>query len=277
MTSTFTTRQQNEAAVYNERAATIGPTLTDEDLAVTPDHPPYPNREHIEFLDHLFDRLGDPRGKRIIEVGCGSGYLTTYLAHHGARAVGVDVSAGMLDLARRRARVNGVEDNTEFFDAAIETLGEPDGSFDAVIANQVLHHLEIEPAMANISRLLKPGGVALFAEPVFMLPESVRQLRYSRPVLRFFPSAADTPDERPLNASTLAVVTGAFDHNEQRSFQLSTRVQNFRHLSDGTFRRLETLDRRLLRVPGADRMARDMTLVLWNDRKPTHQDKGIGT
>ncbi|HET9728590.1 MAG TPA: hypothetical protein VFR41_04170, partial [Acidimicrobiia bacterium] len=57
-----TPRQQREAALYDERAATL--PVRDDDLRVDPAQPPYPNREHVDFLDYLFDRLGDPAGKR---------------------------------------------------------------------------------------------------------------------------------------------------------------------------------------------------------------------
>jgi 2-polyprenyl-3-methyl-5-hydroxy-6-metoxy-1,4-benzoquinol methylase len=272
MTMTYTRRQQNEADVYNERAIGLNASLRDDELVLDPSVIPYPNREHVEFLDHLFGIAGDLTGKRMLEVGCGSGILTSYFALNGAQAVGVDVSEGMVGVAARRAEVNGVADRVEFRVAPIETMDDPDGSFDYIFANQVLHHLELGQAMANISRLLAPNGRALFAEPVWLLPSGVRQARYSKPVLRFFPSAADTPDERPLTLDDLEGIKAHFGGCDLRYHQLTTRTQNFRHLSDETFARLERIDQTLLRLPLASRAARYVSLSL-SPKPPTNPER----
>jgi 2-polyprenyl-3-methyl-5-hydroxy-6-metoxy-1,4-benzoquinol methylase len=261
-----TLRQQHEAEVYDARAARFEQELSDEDLVVDPDRPPYPNREHVDFLDFVFARLGDVTGKRILEVGCGSGNISTYLALRGANAVGVDVSAGMLALARRRADVNGVSASVELLEAPIEDLDEPAESFDAVIANQVLHHLDLPRAMPNIARLVGDRGVAVFVEPVLLVPEWVRSLRYSRLVTRVFPSRADTPDERSIDMHDLATIREAFACTQTHPFQLTTRVQNFIDLPDATFARLERIDRSVLAHVGpAWRLARYLVLVLSGD------------
>ncbi|MFP5256681.1 MAG: class I SAM-dependent methyltransferase [Acidimicrobiia bacterium] len=260
-----TERQYHEAAVYDARAGALCTSLTDADLLVDADRPPYPNREHVDFLDFVYETIGDLAGKRVLEVGCGSGNLTTFHALRGARAVGVDVSAGMLQLARRRAEANSVSDQVELFAQPIEDLDQPEGSFDVVLANQVLHHLDLPRAMPNISRLVGDGGTAIFVEPVLFVPEIVRRARYSRPVTRWFPSRADTPDERSISVADVDLITSAFRTSVVRPFQLTTRVQNFVHLSDGVFRRLERLDRLLHRtVPGSWRLARYVVFILQN-------------
>jgi 2-polyprenyl-3-methyl-5-hydroxy-6-metoxy-1,4-benzoquinol methylase len=255
-------RQQHEAEVYDARAGDLAGTLADADLVVDPSQPPYPNREHVAFLDFIFGQLGDPAGKRVLEVGCGSGNLSTYLALRGANAVGVDVSDGMLALARRRAEVNGVSANVELVGMPVEDLDHAAGSYDAVIANQVLHHLELSRAMPNIARLIGTSGVALFAEPVLLLPEWVRGVRYSRAVTRVFPARTDTPDERSIDVRDMASIRAAFATSEVHPFQLTTRLQNFIELSDGAFARMERLDHLLLtRVPGATRLTRYVVFV----------------
>ncbi len=257
------TRQQNEAAVYDARAKSVLATVTDTDLLVASEHPPYPNREHVEFLDFVFDRIGPLDGVRALEVGCGSGTLSAYLARRGALATGVDVSVGMLELAAKRAATNGVADRVTLVASPIESLDLPDGSFDVVFANQVLHHLDLPRAMPNIRRLLAPGGQAIFVEPVLFVPEWMRSVRYSRPVTRFFPSRADTPDERSLDLTDIKAIRSVFDRSELREFQFLTRLQNFVHLSDAWFARLERYDRVLLRrVPPTRRWCRYVVLVL---------------
>jgi 2-polyprenyl-3-methyl-5-hydroxy-6-metoxy-1,4-benzoquinol methylase len=257
-----TLRQRHEADVYDARARDLDATITDADLHVDPTRPPYPNREHVDFLDYVFAQLGPLTGKRVLEVGCGSGNLVTYLALQGATSVGVDVSDGMLALARKRAEVNQVSARVELVGQAIEELDHPSGSYDAVVANQVLHHLDLPRAMPNIARLIGDRGTAMFVEPVLLLPEWVRTVRYSKPVLRVFPARTDTPDERSIDMRDLALIRSAFQSVEMVPFQLTTRLQNFVHLGDSAFARLERVDRAVLEhLRASHRLARYVVLI----------------
>ncbi|UED88788.1 class I SAM-dependent methyltransferase [Streptomyces profundus] len=98
---------------------------------------------------------GDVAGRRILDVGCGSGLLFAALGDRGAMVSGFDSSAGMLELARRRLGVGA--------DLRVADLGSPlpypDDTFDDVVASLVLHYLEDwGPALAELRRVLKPGG-----------------------------------------------------------------------------------------------------------------------
>jgi 2-polyprenyl-3-methyl-5-hydroxy-6-metoxy-1,4-benzoquinol methylase len=247
--------------VYDERAAELA-SREDHELIVDPTRPPYPNREHVDFLTYAFQQLAPLGGKRVLEVGCGSGTLGTYVALQGAHVTGVDVSDEMLAVARRRAQVNGVDDRTDFRAVPVESLDLPDGSFDAVIGNQVLHHFELEDAMANLRRLLVPGGRAVFCEPVLFLPDAFRKIRNGRAVARRFPVRTDTPDERSLGLAEMRTIRDAFDTSEMKCFQLSARLQNFVDLSDSWFARLQRFDTAALRIGPAQRLCRYVVLTL---------------
>jgi 2-polyprenyl-3-methyl-5-hydroxy-6-metoxy-1,4-benzoquinol methylase len=257
-----TARQQREAHVYDERAAALLDQLPDDELLVDPTTPPFPNREHVEPLGFALAQLQPLAGRRVLEVGCGSGNLTTWLALQGAAATGVDVSEGMLRVARRRAQVNDVSERVTLRSSALEALDDPDGSYDVVLANQVLHHLELDAAMDRIGRLLVPGGRAVFVEPVLLVPDVARRMRNSRIVTRRFPLRTDTPDERSLGVAELERIERSFATAERHTFQLLCRLQNFVELSDRSFARLQTIDRRLLRLPGLWRLCRYVVLVL---------------
>ena len=103
---------------------------------------------------------GDVTGRRILDAGCGSGPVFAALRDRGAIVTGFDKSAGMLELARRRL---GDGAALQVADLA-SPLPFPDGAFDDVVASQVLHYLEDwGPALAELRRVLKPGGRLIVA------------------------------------------------------------------------------------------------------------------
>jgi ubiquinone/menaquinone biosynthesis C-methylase UbiE len=104
-------------------------------------------------------------GKRVCEVGCGYGVISSYFARRGARVWGFDVSETNVFVARRAAQANGVAERVSLQVMQGECLAFADNSFDLVFGNAVLHHLDITAGAREIYRVLKPGGVAIFREP----------------------------------------------------------------------------------------------------------------
>lgn len=103
----------------------------------------------------ILDLAGDVAGRRILDVGCGSGPLSAALRDRGAIMSGFDRSAAMVDLARRRLG--------EDAELRVADLGKPlpyaDAEFDDVVASLVLHYLEDwTDALSELRRVLKPGG-----------------------------------------------------------------------------------------------------------------------
>jgi SAM-dependent methyltransferase len=98
---------------------------------------------------------GDVAGRRVLDAGCGAGLLFAALRDRGAIVTGIDKSAGMLELARRR-----LGDNADLQVAELGTLLPfPDDTFDDVTASLVLHYLQDWGlALAELRRVLKPGG-----------------------------------------------------------------------------------------------------------------------
>ncbi|MER6028744.1 class I SAM-dependent methyltransferase [Streptomyces sp. NPDC001851] len=98
---------------------------------------------------------GDVAGRRILDAGCGSGSLSAALRDRGAVVTGIDASAGMLALARRRL---GADADLHLVDLR-DRLPFADGAFDDVVASLVLHYLEDwGPTLTEIRRVLRPGG-----------------------------------------------------------------------------------------------------------------------
>jgi ubiquinone/menaquinone biosynthesis C-methylase UbiE len=98
---------------------------------------------------------GDVAGRRVLDAGCGSGPLSAALRDRGATVTGLDSSAAMLRLARRRL---GPGTDLHLADLR-EPLRFTDGAFDDVVASLVLHYLQDWSApLAELRRVLAPGG-----------------------------------------------------------------------------------------------------------------------
>jgi SAM-dependent methyltransferase len=172
-----------------------------------------------DYLDHetwirpAFALLGDVRGRCVLDYGCGHGMASVVLARHGADVTGIDLSAGYVEEARRRAIANEV--TAEFRQADAERLPFPDGSFDAVLGCAILHHLDLRRAGAELHRVLRPDGVAVFCEPWAGNPI----LEFARRYLPY-PGKHRTPDERPLRPTDLDPLRGVFPDLQLRGFQL---------------------------------------------------------
>lgn len=132
--------------------------------------------EHGEFLgvrdfvwcpEGLRERdaglLGAVRGARILEVGCGSAPCSRWLTEQGARVVGLDLSAGMLRHATAAAAATGI--GVPLVQAGAERLPFADMSFDAACSafGAVPFVADSAAAMAEVARVLRPGGRWVFA------------------------------------------------------------------------------------------------------------------
>ncbi len=128
-------------------------------------------------------------GKRILEYGCGLGGQAFALADRGAIVTGIDISDVAVAQARRRAAGYSPQ-QLRFVKADAEALELPDASFDVVCGSGILHHLDLEKALREVSRVLVPGGRAVFYEPLGHNP--------LLNLYRRLTPREHTPDEHPL-------------------------------------------------------------------------------
>jgi SAM-dependent methyltransferase len=103
----------------------------------------------------VLDLLGDVRGTRVLDVGCGPGLYAEALIERGAEVIGLDASPEMVALARRR--IPGFDARVHDLETPIDWL--PSASFDLEVAALVVHHVDGRGAMFDeLFRLLRPGG-----------------------------------------------------------------------------------------------------------------------
>lgn len=132
---------------------------------------------------------------RVLELGCGTGYYTRELLLTGATICAIDISPDLLQLARAgisSERVSFVEANAYAMDFA-------DACFDTVVGSSVLHHLDIDKALPELFRVVRPGGLIAFTEPNMLNPQIMLQKNIPWIKARL----GDSPDETAFFAGQL--------------------------------------------------------------------------
>ena len=197
-----------------------------------------------EWIYHEFP----PSGRSWLDFGCGSGEITTQLAILGAtEVVGVDVTPGLLEMARRRAKLDGVSDRIRLICGDIRSI-EPQ-PVDIVLSFAVLHHLpdHLQEAIPALCRWLKRGGTFISVEPVGYLCWLEWLRRYSG-----IPQDHLDPGERKLSELDLAYIERCFAFSKREHFNCFGRLSRIFPRADRWFR---ATDRFFFRLPGTNRLA----------------------
>lgn len=182
------------AASYDAVATEYAAAFADE-LAVKP------------FDRALLDEFAAAtRGGPVLDVGCGSaGHVTRYLADQGADVSGTDLSAGCVEVARRR------QPDLRFEVADMRELGIPAGSLAGIVAFYSVIHLprqQVPVALAEFGRVLRPHGVLLLAVhggTGEISSEEFLGLRSSGPAsgrLRIWPRSSPPPDSTSCGSTS---------------------------------------------------------------------------
>ncbi len=126
-------------------------------------------------------------GMTVLELGCGTGSFTRELARSGAEIVAIDVSPELLEIAKLNCSVP----NVRFQIQNAYSLSYSEAVFDSVVGSSVLHHLEIEEALRDVYRVLKPEGTICFTEPNMLNP----QIAIQKNIPWIKQKLGDSPDE----------------------------------------------------------------------------------
>ena len=124
---------------------------------------PRETARHLIDAGYVIELLELRAGMRFVELGCGPGWMTRFIARHGLEAAGYDISPAMIEIAREQARQEGLEVRYEVADMEDVDLGR---RFDACLLYDALHHSRSpELVLRSAFRSLRPGGRLLLAEP----------------------------------------------------------------------------------------------------------------
>jgi len=121
---------------------------------------PYTQLPDLSYIPRIADELKKNGAKKVLDLGCGSGWLAVYLARQGFEVVGVDVSAQAINLANTWASQEDLKISFDVADAS--QLQYQAGSFDAVVANSIFEHFPIKQAQQltdKVNTMLKDGGI----------------------------------------------------------------------------------------------------------------------
>jgi SAM-dependent methyltransferase len=175
-------------------------------------NPPARTSYPLEYAFHLLENV---QGRTVLDYGCGNGINAVPLARRGARVIGLDVSEALLSLARQRLRAHGIQDRAIFIAGSAHDIPLHSESVDIVLGAAILHHLNLDLAAREVHRVLKPGGRAIFEEPV-------RNSRVVKAVRGMIPYKSDdvSPYERPLTDDDVRRFTALFERRRTRAFSL---------------------------------------------------------
>jgi len=155
----------------------------------------------------------DIAGKRVLEYGCGTGSHSLEIARRGGLVTGIDISEVGIEKAAeaaKQANVNGAD----YLVMDAENMTFPDASFDLVIGEGILHHLNLERSYGEIARVLRPEGLAVFMEPLGH-NLAMRLFRRVTPSMR-------TSDEHPLLRRDLRSAESYFKRADFEYFHLTS-------------------------------------------------------
>jgi 2-polyprenyl-3-methyl-5-hydroxy-6-metoxy-1,4-benzoquinol methylase len=143
-----------------EYAPMIGNVRISERMIAKYRHP----RQMWDWRQRAARLLGNLEGKAILDYGCGQGEEAAYFAALGGRVTAIDISEVGIRVGRERAIANGLD--IDFRVMSCTPTAIPSESFDLVHGLGILHHVGLQDGLVEAHRLLKPGGRAVFLEPL---------------------------------------------------------------------------------------------------------------
>ncbi len=245
----LTERQKHELEYYEKYSTLAAPVEVNFDPIYSLERRPWNSYWHfIELVQGHF-RAGE--SMRLLDFGCGTGFYSIIFAKIGYMVNGFDISPNNIAIANDYARRYQLTENCRFEVSVAERLDYPDESFDVVTGINILHHVDILHSVGECMRVLKPGGMAMFHEPV--RAPVFDTLRESRLGTKLVSKEASfdrhiTPDERKLSQTDFELI-GRFgtDRSFER-FLLLARLDRFVKWQRHGASILEQIDQTLFRL-----------------------------
>lgn len=212
-----------------------------------------------KFYKYLLESFG--KNKTILEYGCATGSYLPFLAEKGANIIGIDISNIAIEKAKENLSYLP-SDKIKFYTMNAEALDFENDFVDMICGSGILHHLDLRKAFKEIYRVLRPGGVAIFNEPLGHNP-FINLFRKLTPNIR-------TEDEHPLKNSDFQLARKYFKRVDLHFFHLLSlfaipfyKTKTFANLLN----LLEYADRKLFNLlPSSRKYAWQVVVILFSNK-----------
>lgn len=217
-----------------------------------------------EAYQHDLMRKHCRPGTRVLDFACGNGENGLFAAQLGSDVTGIDISPEGIENANLNAKETGVADHCRFQVMDGENMDFPDNTFDAAVEYGALHHVDLDRALAELARVLKPGASMICVEALRHNP-LIHAYRRRTPHLR---TAWEV--EHILGVESLETVKKHFHRVSVRYFHLAVlaavpfrKSRFFRPMR----RLLERIDDVLLSLPAIGKYGWIMVFEMSEPRK----------
>jgi ubiquinone/menaquinone biosynthesis C-methylase UbiE len=154
-------------------------------------------------------------GVKVLDFGCGNGENGIYAAKCGAETIGIDLSPEGVENANLNAKEAGVGSRCKFVVMDGENMTFPDNTFDLAVEYGVLHHVDLNKAMLELNRVLKPAGEMICVEALRHNP-IIHRYRKKTPHLR-----TEWEVEHILGVESLEIARKYFHNIDVKFFHLA--------------------------------------------------------
>lgn len=218
-------------------------------------------KNSIDWRRFAFGYLGDVAGKTVLDIACGYSMTPVLFALAGAHVTAVDVAPLTLQKVQEVAELTGVDDRVSIHCGPAETLPFKDNAFDIIYGGAALHHLILEQAGPELSRLLKPGGRGAFQDPL----GNNKLTEFIRDNLNYANKHQEKGIDKPLLSEDISLFGQFFKNYSWRGFGLTTSSIRVLKKLRVIRRPLEKIDFAMLNtIPGLQKYAQYSVICVSN-------------
>jgi ubiquinone/menaquinone biosynthesis C-methylase UbiE len=168
---------------------------------------------NIRLFEEIKKLLQTSKGRDVLEIGSSLWASWIDFANYPPKSLTcINISEKELQKGIKASIQRGLQDKIYFKIMDAHHLEFPDNSFDVIYGGSILHHLDLEIALKEFLRVLKPGGEVVFFEPLGINPFGN--------LIRVFTPKARTPDEKPFDFKDLKLIKGLFGECHFYYYQL---------------------------------------------------------